>query len=492
MSRLSLLFKGSLTAALILSVCSVSYAQGGGATAVSRSTVVAGVAVDTVPVTKKKYIGNVEAIEQVDCVPRVSGTLTVAEGFEEGSHVKKGQLLFEIDPIPYKAKVQAAEAAIAQTKARIAYAEANFQRLDDLYKKNAGSKDDQESALSNLQSLRAELISAEAQLILAQEDLKYTQIYAEIDGRVGRRSVSAGNYVTPATPSLARVVQMDPIYVRFTMSERDYLSMFSGFNSLKELSTVQLTMPNDTIYESTGEIAFIDNSVKSTTDTIKIWAKFSNPNEVLNPGGVVTVNLTKRDDQQAVGILPSAVMFDGKNNYVYILVDSISDEQLYQEICNDSRFKNEIKEVEDGKVTKEEFLEKFKTEHYATVDPKTKRQQMELVNGKVDEKYLLVLRRNVTLGPSTNEMNTVYNGIKVGDVIMMDGVNKARPFDLVRPIYQQDASQTATSPNAKKGGSAQSQEPTSNKEAQDGSQARSEARKVACNVSTAMTLGVEA
>ena len=107
MSRLSLLVNGMLFSVLVLNSSLVAYAQRGGA-ALSRSTVVASVAEEAVPVTQKKYIGNVEAIEQVDSVARVSGTLTVAPDFEEGSTVKQGQLLFEIDPIPYQAKVDSA------------------------------------------------------------------------------------------------------------------------------------------------------------------------------------------------------------------------------------------------------------------------------------------------------------------------------------------------------------------------------------------------
>ena len=134
MSRLNWL-KGSLFSVLALHLVFVDYAsaQPGAGGAPVRRTVVAGVAAEAVPVTKKKYVGNVEAIEQVDSVARVAGTLTVAPGFEEGSYVKKGQLLFQIDPIPYQAKVDAAKAAIAETEARIEYAKSNYNRLSDLF-----------------------------------------------------------------------------------------------------------------------------------------------------------------------------------------------------------------------------------------------------------------------------------------------------------------------------------------------------------------------
>lgn len=448
MSRLNWL-KGSLFSVLALHLIFVDYAsaQPGAGGAPVRPTVVAGVAAEAVPVTKKKYVGNVEAIEQVDSVARVAGTLTVAPGFEEGSYVKKGQLLFQIDPIPYQAKVDAAKAAIAETEARIEYAKSNYNRLSDLFSKNAGSKDDMESAYANLKSLEASLLSARAQLTLAEEDLKYTKIISEIDGRAGRRAYSTGNYVTLQSQPLVRVVQMDPIYVRFTMSERDYMSMFGNAGALKANSSIELLLPNDTTYTGRGEISFVDNSVKSTTDTIKIWAKFENPNETLNPGGVVTVNLAKRDAQAAPTVEPSAILFDGKENFVYILVDSIDDESLFNEILADARFAKQAAEVKDKPEDKAKFLADFKAKNYQYKDPKTNEQVDDFANNKVNEKYRMVLRRNVELGPATASVNTIYSGIQKGELVMMDGVNKARPFDLVIPVFR-DKSNKENSTNA--------------------------------------------
>ncbi len=444
MIRLSFLAKGTLCCVLVLGSCAVGHAQGlRGAAAPTRSAVVVGSATESVPVTRKKYVGYVEAIEQVDSVARVAGTLTVAPGFEEGSHVQKGQLLFEIDPIPYQAQVDASLAAIAEAEARINYAQSNYNRLNDLYEKNAGSKDDKESAYATLQSLKAQLASARAKLALAQEDLKYTKIYAQIDGRAGRRTYSSGNYVTPQSSPLIRVVQMDPIYVRFTMSERDFLNMFGTLNALKESSSIRLTLPNDAEFDQIGEISFIDNSVKSTTDTIKIWAKFNNPEEILNPGGVVTVNLSKSARNPVAAVLPSAIMFDGKTNYVYIVVDSIDDESLYKEIAADSRFAKDVEAVEKGDKSKEEFLREFKASHnYVYTDPVTKEEVVDFANGKVDEKYRLVLRRDVVVGPSDGSLDTILQGLEPGDMVVMDGVNKARPFDLIRPFTRDERSQS--------------------------------------------------
>ena len=447
--------RGTLLGVLICSVSFVApvFAQPGQSQVPARVAVVAGRATETVPVAVKKYVGFVEAINEVSSVARVSGTIKTAEGLKEGSFVHKGQLLFEIDPIPYKAKVDAAEANIDQIKARIEYAQSNYNRLADLFNKNAGSKDDMESAAASLKSYQAELKSAEAQLVLAKEDLKYSQIASEIDGRIGKKTYSDGNYVTPQSDTLCTVVQMDPIYVRFTMSMRDYLTLFGNPENLKEKSTLTLETSDGQTYEHKGVVAFNSNVAKSTTDTIKVWATFKNDSERLVPGSVVTVNLTKRDDKTAAAVEPSAVMFDGKENYVYQLITEIDDDALYALIEEDSRFKKEIDEVKKGSVSKEDFLNNFKAQRYQFKDPKTGEDVDEFANNKVDSKYMMVIRRNVELGSSNGEVEVAYSGIKPGDVIMMDGVNKARPFDLVKPVFRdktngdQKATQTTKTDN---------------------------------------------
>ena len=293
--------------------------------------------------------------------------------------------------------------------------------------------------------------------------------------------------------------------------------MYKNFDELKSLSKISLTLPNDATYPLEGEISFIDNTVKSTTDTIKVWATFKNPDETLSPGGVVTVNLKKYATETKPTIKPSAVMFDGTHNYVYILVDSISDEDLYKEIKADNRFAQNVEAMEvalnailtgedavgqflesykenlivsrsseaiskalatkdSNKIAQEviklaaslgnmktfgdveiennpsaavellksegvdgwikAYLSSFKAERYVYMDPKTNAEQNDFPDNKVDSKYLMVLRRNVTLGPSNGDVETVTSGVKTNDVVMMDGVHKARPFDLIVPIFR--------------------------------------------------------
>ena len=156
----------------------------------------------------------------------------------------------------------------------------------------------------------------------------------------------------------------------------------------------------------------------------------------------MTVNLAKLSEKPTASVLPSAVMFDGKKNFVYVLVDSIDDETLFKEISADSRFAKALEAVTKGEQSKEEFIKQFKQQRYEYSDPETKKEVKDLENGRINEKYRMVLRRDVELGPSDGTIDTILKGIKPGEIVMMDGVNKARPFDLVRPVYR-DAVQEA-------------------------------------------------
>lgn len=277
------------------------------------------------PVIDKKYVGVIEAIDSVTSVSRVSGDIMDVT-FGEGDLVKEGALLFKIEDVRYKAAVESAKARIEQVKARIQYAEASYKRNLKLYKDITGvSEDEVESVASTLAGAKAELRALEAELILAEDDMKNTEIYSKITGRAGRLVHSKGNYITPATGALITVVQMDPIYVRFTMSEKDFLSMFGNVDELKRTASVVLQLADGTFYKNggdgpmKGEIRFIDNAVKTALSSIAIWVSFANPTERLNPGGIARVHLTKTGETEYPMVKASAVLFTQEGPQVYVL-----------------------------------------------------------------------------------------------------------------------------------------------------------------------------
>lgn len=268
-------------------------------------------------VVTRKYTGRVEAVQKVELQARISGNI-VKTCFHEGDIVKKGQVLFEIEDTQYKANVQSAEAKLRQLEAELRYAKNNFSRYEKMEAKQVVSRDTMENSLSTMQSLEAQKIAAEAGLTNAQFDLSHTRIVSPMTGRIGRETYSEGNYVTPASEPLATIMMMDPIYVRFPLSERDYLLLFGNAEGLKKNAVLNLKLADDRIYSHAGKVAIGDNSVKST-DTINVWAEFENPNGQLTPGGIVSVILSKSEKRKLPAVLVSAVMTDEKGNYVYVL-----------------------------------------------------------------------------------------------------------------------------------------------------------------------------
>lgn len=268
----------------------------------------------------KKYVGYVEAIQTVAVQPRVSGNIMEMH-FKEGGNVKKDQLLFAIEDTQYKAKVQNVEAMIAQIDSRIEYARLSHERYQKLVKSSSVAQDTVDSSKSTLTALDAEKKAAEAELAMAKDNLAYTRISSPIDGRVGRVTYSVGNYITPQSPSLLTITNLDELYVRFSLSERDLLSLFGTPEGIKKQGVVSLMLANGTPYELTGKVVMTDNQVQSSTGTQNVWALFKNPEKVLVPGGVVTVVLSKKDVDEFPAVNVSAVQHSQNKSFVYVLND---------------------------------------------------------------------------------------------------------------------------------------------------------------------------
>lgn len=293
---------------------------GGKAVVKKLNTVLVEKATEMEQVVNKKYIGRIEAIQKVDLQPRVSGNIVDIK-FQEGAIVKKGDLLFELEDVRYRAGVQAMEAKIAEIDAKLDYAKRNAARQQNLLQTKAVSVDTAENSKSEVNSLTAQKMEAEAQLITTKDDLAHTRIYAPITGRIGRVSFTEGNYITPTSGPLATIVQVDPVYVRFPISERDYIAYFGDPDALRKHARLTLKMADGHIYEGQGAFAMMDNKINSGTDTINTWMSFENKNCILNAGGVVTVLLEKKEDSKRPTVLLSAVMNDSHGSFIYVLDD---------------------------------------------------------------------------------------------------------------------------------------------------------------------------
>ncbi len=260
----------------------------------------------------------VEAINKVELRPLVQGILAEPE-FREGDRVKKGEVLFRIDPTRYQAAVDAQKSAISVLDVRIADAEKKLTRQKNLLERNATSQDDYESAQASLEELKALRNAAEAKLTVAEDNLSRCTIRAWMDGRIGRVNFSKGNYIAEMKSPLATLVQLSPIYVRFPLSESAILSHFGTVKKLVEDSEISLITATGKILPEKGSVAFCDNIVQAATDTMNIWGIFGNQQHELQPGGVVTIRLMRKSSILVPAIPAEAVQIDTRGHYAFVL-----------------------------------------------------------------------------------------------------------------------------------------------------------------------------
>ena len=259
----------------------------------------------------------VEPINQVELRPLVQGTL---EDFtaKEGDLVQADTELFRIDTTRYRATVNVQKAKLAQLQVSIEDARRKYERQQYLVSRNAGSKDEEENAESQLDQLTAQKAGAEAELVVAEDNLSRCTVRAGMRARIGRVNISVGNYITDIKTPLATLVQISPIYVRFSMSEKDILTVFGNDEKMLNDATLTLVTATGETIEEQGCIAFADNEIRSDTDTQNVWAVFENKDYKLQPGGVVTVKVHRKAGQQMPSVPSEAVLMDTESNYVYV------------------------------------------------------------------------------------------------------------------------------------------------------------------------------
>ena len=266
----------------------------------------------------KEYIGSVKAIDEVDLPSRISGVITGVK-FKEGSLVKKGDLLFTIEDTTYRAKMEGAKAKVDQVEAELKYAQSNYQRQKLLSGREAVSKSNYEDAERLVNFTKARYDQTKAELLDTENDLSYTKIYAPVSGRIGEVKHTIGNFVNPNSTLLAKIVGVDPIQVKFSVSERDFLNLFQDARSPNQNLDIRLRLSNGEMYPYPGKIAFVDNIVDQNTGTVSIWTEFPNRELKLIPGGYATVLLSEKLKAPQVGVKISAIMADKVSNYVYVI-----------------------------------------------------------------------------------------------------------------------------------------------------------------------------
>lgn len=264
-------------------------------------------------------VGVAKAYDEVNLVARVEGYL-VNRNFKEGQEVKKDQLLYEIEPVLYRAQVEAAEAELAKAKANLANAVEQYNRQQTLLKGDATSERAFQNAEADKLSAEADVRGCQARLETANQNLEYTRISAPFDGWVGLSAVSTGNLVNLETGTLAKVVKTDPMRVEFVITEMDILKMHEFRKDGRNPDVkVSLSFQDGTVYPIEGKISFWNNEINNTTGTLKLQAVFPNPDRKLLPGMFVRVKLEPRQPSTKLLLPLAALMNDQAGDYVYLV-----------------------------------------------------------------------------------------------------------------------------------------------------------------------------
>ena len=327
-----------------------------------------------------QYVGRIQAQHRVALVARVTAFLEHRD-FVEGSEVTRGQLLYGLERGPFEADLAAKQAAVAQAKAQLQNATLAFNRAQSLIHTPAGQQSLLDSARATMLSDIAAVQAAEAQLRSSQINLGYTEIKSPIAGKIGRSAVSVGNVVSPSSGTLATIVSQDPMDVVFPVSLTDLLALrrryagTGGFGSVR----IRIKLPGGQIYDQTGRLDFVDNTVSTSTDTVILRGVIANPpisalkvggatERALIDGEFVTVMVQGAQPISLLAIPRAAVMTDQQGDYVYT----------------------------------------------------------------VDAAHKVALTR-ITPGQSTATLMTITSGLTKGEMVILDGLQKVRPGEVVMP-----------------------------------------------------------
>lgn len=265
-----------------------------------------------------EFIGRIQAVERVDIVARVTGTL-LAPQFTEGDRVEAGQLLYQIDPAPFQADVNGQAAQLASARAVAANATLNNTRAQDLAKTQAGSQATADTRAAELAQANAAVQIAEAGLEVAEITLGYTQITSPISGRIGRSAITQGNIVSPASGPLARVVQDDKVWAVFAPSQREVLQYRkAGF---EKPPVVRLKLADGSLYDGTGTVDFLDNSVDASTDSQTLRSTFDNPDKLLIDGQTIRVLIEQPADAPVL-VVPGVALASDQTGPFVLVVDA--------------------------------------------------------------------------------------------------------------------------------------------------------------------------
>lgn len=358
-----------------------------GATAATRAQPANGPpAVGVVEATKRpitetsEFLGRIEAVNRVNVVARVTAFLE-KRLFNEGAEVRKGDELYRLERGPFEADLAAKKAQVAQLAAMLENARLTADRARILLRGPAGQQSTYDAALANQRSLEAQVMAAQAQVQASQINLDYTDIRSPIDGKIGRAAVTEGNVVSPGSGVLTTIVSQDPMYVVFPVSVRQGLELRERYAPRGGLNAVviKLRLPDGRLYDQTGKLNFVDNTIAQSTDTVTVR-------------GVIP-NSTAHDPSTAGG--PARELTDGE--FVTVLLEG-------------------VQPIEVLAIPRAAVLSDQQGDYVFVAGPDNRAEQ-----------------RRIQLGQSTPTMAAVISGLSPGDKVIVEGLQRVRPSQPVSP-----------------------------------------------------------
>lgn len=274
-------------------------------------------AVEVRDVTKKfEAPGRIQSVSRIDIVARVSGYLTKSY-FKEGDVVKKGQILFEIEPQEYQLAANKAKANLDNAQAQLIYYEKQLTRAKELVKQDYIAKAKYDEVLAQRDSYKAQVSMYRSAYQDALRNLSYTRVKAPVDGQVGMIKVTVGNYVTAQSGALTTLNSVDPIYVTFPLDAKNYTELLRIDKTSAVNRNVDLYFSTGSKYEFSGIQNFHDNNVDPTTGSILMRATFPNPKGMLINGNYATVYIYSKEKENVPVVPQIAVLENPQYKYVY-------------------------------------------------------------------------------------------------------------------------------------------------------------------------------
>ncbi len=286
-------------------------------------------------VDESEFIGKGEAIDAVEIVARVDGFVEEV-ATEDGATVESGDLLFRIEPDSYAATLSARQADLSKAQANLELASIEMKRKQELVRRGSVAVSEEDVARANELSAEAEVQAAQAAVEQAELELSYTEVKAPFSGRIGRMGASVGELVGPTSPALVSLVREAPIYVRFSLTEKQFGSVLERLETSPSELTHSETTPNAFVTLSTGtdldeagKIVFLDNRISPTTGTISVLAEFQNEKKLIIDGAFLTVRIEALEPTLHLLIPQASVQRDQRGDFVLVVNAQQMVEQRY-------------------------------------------------------------------------------------------------------------------------------------------------------------------